>query len=383
MANLLAANPALSSPAAAQPQTASKPPGAGVPFSRLSMRRSFPGPSLFASVAFGSVANAGLNPITGYLRQHLFRVSATGGTSTAVCVAAPDAPWSAIASVNVKAPNSVAYFTVSGYSWHLVQKYGGQLGMLGFGNRITQLPSYSGIVTALGAGCGNFNFNIIQPYEMREDGYCSLALQNAAAVPEVYMTLGSSAAVYSTAPTTLPVISVTSSERYWSVPADAPTLAPYGLGSSAQWAETQTVPFNAGANLAGVQLKGMGNWIHTLILILRDATGARQANWPTEDLQVIKDGIQIDNEYYSDQTDEVFREVGGVQETGVLVFSRRRSVMSAISQMDTFDDLLPTVPATNLTIAGTFGSAGTGPYTITCLVGSLLPVGPIPYASAA
>ncbi len=383
MANLLAANPALSSPQAAMPQTASKPSGAGVPFSRLSMRRSFPGPALFASKAFGSVANASLNPITGYLRQHLFRVAATGGVNGTVTVAtAADAPWSAIASINVKAPNSVAYFTVSGYSWHLIQKYSGQLGMLGFGNRITQLPSYS--APSVGsAGTGDFAFNIIQPYEMREDGYCSLALQNNAALPEVYMTLGSAADVYSTAPGTLQVISITSSELYWAVPADQPTLAPYGLGSSAQWAETQTVPFNSGANLAGVQLKGLGNWIHTLILVLRDSTGARQANWPSQDLQVIKDGIQINNEYYSDVTDEVWRETAGVQETGVLVFSRRRSVMSAISQMDTFDDLLPTVPATNLTIAGTFGSAGTGPFTITCIVGSLLPVGPIPYASAA
>jgi hypothetical protein len=63
---------------------------------------------------------------------------------------------------------------------------------------------------------------------------------------------------------------------------------------------------------------------------------------------------------------------------GVVVWSFRESVQTAVSTADTYDLLLPTPPATLLEVAGTWGTfTGTGQlYTIT---GELFPVSGIPY----
>jgi hypothetical protein len=68
--------------------------------------------------------------------------------------------------------------------------------------------------------------------------------------------------------------------------------------------------------------------------------------------------------------------------TGVMVWSFRESVQTAVSTADTYDLLLPTTPATLLEVAGTWGTfTGTGQlFTIT---GELFPVSGIPYTHLA
>jgi hypothetical protein len=72
----------------------------------------------------------------------------------------------------------------------------------------------------------------------------------------------------------------------------------------------------------------------------------------------------------------------GKAPAGVVVYSFRESVQTAVSTADTYDLLLPTTPATLLEVAGTWGTfTGTGQlYTIT---GELFPVSGIPYTHLA
>jgi hypothetical protein len=68
--------------------------------------------------------------------------------------------------------------------------------------------------------------------------------------------------------------------------------------------------------------------------------------------------------------------------TGVLTYSFRESVQTAVSTADTYDLLLPTTPATLLEIAGTWGVfTGTGQLFI--VTGELFPVSGIPYTHLA
>jgi hypothetical protein len=101
------------------------------------------------------------------------------------------------------------------------------------------------------------------------------------------------------------------------------------------------------------------------------------------------DGVPITFEFLNERRDIMFQEFGsysynpvagpaGKAPTGVVVWSFRESVQTAVSTADTYDLLLPTTPATLLEVAGTWGTfTGTGQlYTVT---GELFPVSGIPY----
>jgi hypothetical protein len=126
---------------------------------------------------------------------------------------------------------------------------------------------------------------------------------------------------------------------------------------------------------------------------LRD-TGTTPANqrveaWPTSDLSLWVDGVPITFEKLSERRDIMFQEFGPwtynpvtgpamKAPTGVIVYSFRESVQTAVSTADTYDLLLPTTPATLLEIAGTWGTfTGTGQ--VYCTTGELFPVSGIPY----
>jgi len=100
-------------------------------------------------------------------------------------------------------------------------------------------------------------------------------------------------------------------------------------------------------------------------------------------LQLWVDGIPVLFETLQERTDNMFRLFGVARPTGVLCYTFRDSVQSAVSNADTYDMLLPTTPATLLEIAGTFGTIASGPGSITVVTGELFPQGGIPYTHLA
>jgi hypothetical protein len=251
--------------------------------------------------------------------------------------------------------------------------------MLGFGNNPAGLPNYS----AVGGSTGAFTVQLTVPLQLDSSGYCSLPSQNAASQPQIQIQLNPSASVYTSGMTTPGTLAVAINEPYWMAPVDNPQVGPPDVGSSAQWSEARAAAGVGSAAYQRVVLPRVGTFIHTLILTLRDSTGARIDAWPTSDLSLWVDGVPIIMETFAERVNIMYAQFGVTRPTGVLVYSWRDAVQSAVSSADTYDKLLPTTPATLLEIAGTFGTITNAPASITALTGELFPAGGIPYTHLA
>lgn len=366
------------------PQTTGSPGGASnAPFTRLSRQMQILGPSQ-AGFAYAALWTPILKPVGGYMRYLDFSVVASGSTRTGGVSTGTDWPYATIQNLFLRDPFGQPVIQADGYSLYLINVYGGQCGMLSFGNNPATMPSFAST-----AASGNFTLSMDIPFEMDSSGYCALASMNASSQPQLQVQLNTEAGSYAgtggTVPTTgvAAVFSLTANEAFWGAPVDHPEVAPPDVGSSGQWSVARaqsTVTTNA---FQRVVLPRVGTWVHTLILVLRDSTNTRVEAWPPSDLTLWVDGVPILFETLLERSDNMFRQFGVTRPTGVIVYTFRNSVAWAVSQYDTYDCLLPTTPATLLEIAGTFGSAGTGPYTIQVTTGELFPVGGIPYTHLA
>lgn len=357
------------------PQTTGQPANPGsTPFTRVSRQGQILGVSQ-AGQAYSSLWTPTLKPVGGYLRHLILTVlSTTGGALTGGALSA-DAPYNVIQNLFLRDPFGQPVLQASGYSMYLINRYGGQHGMLGFGNDPATLPSFSTPVLATGA----FNFAFHLPLEMDSSGYCSLPSMNAASQPQLQIQWNPLTTVFGAVTGTAPTITSAINEPFWMAPVDQPQIAPPDVGSSAQWSEARAAAGVAAAQFQRIQLPRVGTFIHTLILVLRDSTGARIEAWPVSDLTLWVDGVPILFETLQERTDKLFAQFGASRPTGVMVYSFRDSVQSAVSTADTYDLILPTTPATLLEVSGTWGTIANAPAILTAVTGELYPVGGIPY----
>ena len=378
VSSLQVANPSMGTVSRAPQTTAATPAAAGVPFARLSRKGQIFGPSI-SGQAFGSLWTPLLKPVGGYLRRLEFYVTASGGNWTAASAAA-DAPYNVIQNLFLRDPFGQPIVQLSGYSLFLVNRYGGQIGALGNGNDPSNLPSWSPLSTSTGA----FTFKLSVPLELDSSGYCSLPDMNASSQPQVQVQLNTTNVVYaSQTGSTAPTLTLNLDEPFWMAPVDNPQAAPADVGSSAQWSEVRAAAGVASSAYQRIQLPRVGTYIHTLILVLRDSTGARIEAWPTSDLTLWFDGVPVLMETLNERSDAMYTQFGQNRPTGVLVYTFRDSIQSFVSNGDTYDLLAPTTPATLLEVSGTFGTISNAPATITTVVGELFPLGGIPYTHLA
>jgi len=358
------------------PQTTAEPTTGNAPFARMSRQMQILGP-VSAGLLFGALFTPPIKPAGGYIRFYPLYVTATGGTGT-VAVASQDAPYNTIQNVFLRDPFGQPIIQADGYSLYLIDVYGGQSGMLTFGNNPTTLPSFSAVSAA-----GNFTFRVHLPLELDSSGYCSLPAMNAASQPSIWVQLNPSSVVYSTPPTTVPTLQLQLDEEFWAAPVDNPQYAPPDVGSSAQWSVTKAPTGIASAQFQRLVLPRVGTYTHTLIMILRDSTGARIEAYPSTDLSLWVDGVPHLYETLNERQDKMFALFGVARPTGVVVYTFRNSVQSAVSTADTYDLLLPTSPATLLELVGTWGTISNAPAQLYQITGELFPLGGIPYTHLA
>lgn len=359
-----------------QPQTTAQPAGGNVPFSRMSRQMQILGP-VQAGLAFGSLFTPPIKPVGGYVRYYPLYVTASGGTG-AVAVASADAPYNAVQNIFLRDPFGQPVIQADGYSLYLIDLYGSQSGVFGFGNNPAALPSFSAVATN-----GNFSFRLHLPLELDSSGYCSLPAMNAASQPSIWVQLNPSTVVYSTAPTTVPTLTCQLDEEFWSAPVDNPAFAPPDVGSSAQWSVTKAPTGIAANQYQRVVLPRVGTFTHTLILVLRDSTGARVDLFPTSDLSLWVDGVPHLIESANERFDKMYTAYGVTRPTGVIVYTFRNAVQTFVSTADTYDLILPTSPATLLELGGTFGNITNAPAQLYQITGELFPLGGIPYTHLA
>jgi len=385
VSSLQVANPSMGTVTRAPQTTAATPAAAGVPFARLSRQGQIFGPQVAGQV-FGSLWTPILKPVGGYLRSLKFYITASGGNLT-VASASADAPYNTIQNFFLRDPFGQPIVQADGYSLYLINLYSGQVGALGAGNVPNRLPSFSALSTTTGA----FTFKVEIPLELDSSGYCSLPDMNASSQPQVQVQLNPSTVVYAAVTgSTVPTLSLALDEPFWMAPVDNPQAAPADVGSSAQWSVVRAAAGVSSSAYQRIQLPRVGTYIHTLILVLRDSTGARINAWPTSDLTLWFDGVPILMETLNERYDKMYEQFGdqaatfgSFAPTGVIVYTFRNSIQSFVSNGDTYDLLAPTTPATLLEVAGTFGTISNAPATITTIVGELFPLGGIPYTHLA
>jgi hypothetical protein len=371
------------------PQTSPTPGDASSPFVRLS-REAMALTFDLTSTAFSANIVQQWKPVGGYLRRIRHEIISTGGSYTNTGTLAQKG-YGLIGTYLFRDPLGQPIINLDGDGLGFVNSFSGQI-MQGFGGRVSDLPSYVGVVTTT----GTFTLNFWVPFELNSAGYCSIPSLSAAAQPSLQLTLNASASVYQTTTvTTAAVFEIKAYSEFWTVPVNHSELGPPGLGSSAQWNYGIAAQKPANSTNTFVTVPLVGTFIHTLGFQIRDgaATPVRQNNWPTSDLTLRVDGVPIRYESANNRLDEMYINTGtagiaiqgaaasaNLTTDGWVAYTFRRSVSQLIGQQDTHDLLLYTTPATLLEVGGTFGATGTSPDAIYCYLGTLFPNQAIPYS---
>ena len=212
----------------------------------------------------------------------------TSGNSASVAFA-EDAPWSVIQSIELSDPANQAIITpISGYGLYLLNKYLPDTDCF-FDPQMD--PNYSA-VTGTGATGGSFSFRLVVPVEHRKRDALG-AVNNSAANQRYLLTLNiiqAFSSLYSTAPTTeATTLSLKITQAYWtSPPATVTTSAgsspvsqtPAGLGTVG-FVRYETHTDVSGGGEPQIQLSNVGDYLSSIIFVLRSSTGARDsADWP-------------------------------------------------------------------------------------------------------
>jgi hypothetical protein len=355
------------------PQTTISKPEGG-PFIRYSEDSQQTGFSVTGQ-AWGALINQPLSAVGGWFTDILIKVQAVGGAGSAACVAAADAPFSALGTVSFRDSSGQAIVpSIDGYGLFLFNLYSGMLGSIGAQDP-RNLPSWSALQTTSGTGCGNFTFKLWIPFSVNSATYCSLAGDNAAEVPKLSIQLGTTAAVYSTAPLTITTVTLTVEEGFASVPNNRPDLAPFDAGASSQILVTTSGINPPSAAAMRIPDAAVGQFVHTKIYVLRDSTNARIDAFPSSDLALWIDNYQYKFELNDDRYDKMTKAFGQdvTRPTGVIVHTWRKSIQSIVSEADDGENWLSTVGATKVEIGGTWGTISNQPAQLFCYTGMVFP----------
>lgn len=362
-----------------QTMTLATPPGRGgdapqvmVPFVRAARKQRIPTEldrSIQISASTVQVDMFEL-PAQGWLRGIWVLVEATGGVGAGV-VAAGDAPWSAIGTIQVTDPaGNPIYGPVSGYSLYLSNLFGGYQ----FQGRPEDDPAFS----AVGASGGNFSFLLYVPIEASaRDAYGALPNQDSSAAYRVNIAQAPTAQIYTTPPaTTLPTIRWRAWVDVWSQPT-AVDLAgnpqqqqPPGAGTTQFWTtEVQTTV----ASYNTLRVRRVGNLFRTIVVVYRDASGVRLVNTALPDpVRWLWDSLTLTDQSRVLQFSETARQYGYIAAelpAGVQVFTFTDD-LDGHPGYELRNALLPTTKATRLELQGTIGTAGN----VTFLLNDVQPV---------
>lgn len=352
----------------AQPEGRQDAPIPTVPFVRASQRQ-----TLFANIDQSRTPTAASQlvgvfelPASGFLRKIALVVTASGGTGAAAVYQA-DAPWSIIEQISLEDPSGRPIFgPVSGYELFLANFAGAYTEQL---NPVDWAPYVAPATN------GNFTFMLNVPVEASQrDGYGSLANQDSSAAYRLRIQMAPLISVYSTNPTTIPSVRFQGWVDVWTQPT-ATNLSgqpqqqiPPGSGTIQFW----TREVNAlviGRNTT--RIKRVGNLFRNLILVTRDATGARVLSSTLPDpIRIMWDNLTLTDEGRAVRLQKQESFLGGNPvPDGVYVYSFCDD-LDGQSGFELRNALLPTTVATRLEVDGSWAAAGS----LTVLINDIQPV---------
>jgi hypothetical protein len=229
-----------------------------------------------------------------------FTTVASGNAATVVYTA--DAPYNYITLIRLDDPAGQGIISpVTGYQLYLLNKYLPDTGCL---FDPASDPGFNLVAGSGGTG-GSFSFRLTLPIEHRHRDAFG-AVNNSAANQRylISLTTAASTTVYSTPPTTVPTnVNLTVYQQYWTSPPATITTSqgssqvqasPSGLGTVA-FVRYERHNEVSGGGTPQIQLNNVGDYISTLIFVLRNASNQRDGttnagvqpvaaagDWPTE-----------------------------------------------------------------------------------------------------
>lgn len=264
-------------------------------------------------------------PPSNILRCIYLEVSATTSGNSATVAFAGDAPLNVFQSVNfADAGGTSIVGSFDSYTLAMVMKYGGYSN-----NSDPRANAVYKATTGSGSTGGSFNLVFRIPVEVvSRTGIGSLQNQSTNSPFTLSLTLNTSSAIYSTAPTTLPSVSVVGSiGGYWKGSNAAASQTPRAYGTTSYWNRAAIMGLNGSANIQLPNV-GLGNPVRNLMFV-NYATGAARsdADFPNP-LQVTFRGnnlVQLDQNLWKFLMSEAFDFTSGTQDaaegldTGVYV----------------------------------------------------------------
>ena len=184
------------------------------------------------TVALSSTAAPTLpnyNPsVNSYLRGVWITAGATTSGNSATVTFLPDAPFSLFATVSFLDTQQRPIIQVTGFQLAMIRKYGGY-----FAQGDPRMDSSYVATTGGGGTGGSFNFTLWVPLEVNGTGIGSALNKNSAQTYTLAFTMALSTAIYGTAPTTLPSVTVTVMEDgFWAPSETDVSGAPLAQGPS-------------------------------------------------------------------------------------------------------------------------------------------------------
>ena len=222
--------------------------------------------------------------VDGYLSGALIRVTATTAGNSAATAFQADGPFNILSSIIFEDIGGKQVMgPISGWNLYVLNRFGGFVY-----NSDAKANTVYSITTGAGATGGSYRFVLRLPIQVRRrDGMGSLPNRNASATFKIKLTINTSAAVYSTAPTAAASVNVqveqhgwaTSDQRDYKGNGVSPT--PNGVGSL-MYTDLETIQLSAGA--FNQRMGTFGGLVRLLVLELRDSTGSRsqgESDWPS------------------------------------------------------------------------------------------------------
>lgn len=336
-------------PAASQPAAV-----AALPFTASAHEHTEPA---FTVTVVPGAATQQLNPIDipayGYIRNIFLEIVAAGGAGGTLSA---DAPWNILQSVTLQDVNGANIVgPMDGYALYLANV----LGSYAFRSNPADSPWFVGAAP-------NPAFFLRVPVEVsHRDGLGALANQNSAANYKLSLAINNIAAMASVAFTTAPTITIRGWLEAWTLPAPMDSRGrpqaqvPPLLGTGQYWSTRTQSGIVVGQNT--IPLTRLGNYIRALVIIARDATGARSDAVFPDPMQFNWDGMQIRNNSQRYLQQEMYEKVGGVFTRPVGVFMLPFNHGGPVASLGDEDPSLwlPTTQSSRLEIAGVSAAAGT------------------------
>lgn len=293
-------------------------------------------------------------PAYGYLRYIFLEVSASGGVGG---TGATDFPFNIFQQLTLQDVNGANLFgPVDGYAAYVANLVGGYSARP---NPIDS-PFYVG-------SAPNPVFYLRIPVEIsRKNGLGALANQNSGANYKLSMAINTIAAMTpSTAFTTPPAIQIRGWLEAWTLPAAADNRGrpqaqvPPLLGTGQYWSTRTQSGVVVGNNT--IPFTRLGNYIRNVVLIGRDASGARADTVIPDPISFNWDGMTIRNQSQRYAQQDFYEKTLGVitRPTGVFVLPFSHGGEIATMGDEDPDLWLPTTATSRLEITGSSAAAGT------------------------